>query len=195
LPWSSTTVATTSLSLITIVLVVVVFQANNSHCLSSSSSSSSNNHYKNQMVGSSPNALLSIPNLRHSYYALRHGQSLANVAQIISSEPSISTVRHGLSDLGQQQATAAGVSLAASLSSSSSSSIRSRVTTGTQPRRAAVFSSDFCRALETAHLVVNELKKKNVPIYRDGVVLETRLRERYFGTLNGGELHTAHTTN
>lgn len=33
---------------------------------------------------------------------------------------------------------------------------------------------------------MDELKKKDVPLYRDGVVLETRLRERYFGTLNGG---------
>lgn len=38
--------------------------------------------------------------LRHRYYALRHGQSLANVAHIISSDPAIATVEHGLSETG-----------------------------------------------------------------------------------------------
>eukprot|EP00558_Chaetoceros_sp_UNC1202_P006243 CAMPEP_0197241712 /NCGR_PEP_ID=MMETSP1429-20130617/7682_1 /TAXON_ID=49237 /ORGANISM="Chaetoceros sp., Strain UNC1202" /LENGTH=53 /DNA_ID=CAMNT_0042701593 /DNA_START=71 /DNA_END=228 /DNA_ORIENTATION=+ len=38
------------------------------------------------------NKLQSIQSLHNKYYALRHGQSLANVAGIISSDPAISTV-------------------------------------------------------------------------------------------------------
>ena len=57
-----------------------------------------------------PNHLLSIPphgqegSLRHTFFALRHGQSLANVANIISSDPKISNVKHGLSGFGHEQA-------------------------------------------------------------------------------------------
>ena len=59
-----------------------------------------------------PNQMLSLGddngNLQNSYCALRHGQSLANVAKIISSDPKISTVEHGLSEFGHQQAIDAG---------------------------------------------------------------------------------------
>jgi broad specificity phosphatase PhoE len=51
------------------------------------------------------NKLKTLTSLKNSYFALRHGQSLANVLKIISSDPSISTVEHGLSDLGKDQVT------------------------------------------------------------------------------------------
>jgi len=122
-----------------------------------------------------PNAFLPVSALRNNYYALRHGQSLANLAKIISSEPSVSTVQHGLSDLGKEQAAKAGVSLSKQLLSSSSSN-----------GKAAIFSSDFKRARETAQFVADEMKRNGITLYKDGVVSETKLRERYFGTLNGG---------
>ena len=50
-----------------------------------------------------PNNLSSVTQLTNQFYGLRHGQSLANVAKIISSDPSISTIEHGLSDLGKEQ--------------------------------------------------------------------------------------------
>jgi len=52
---------------------------------------------------SNVNKLQNISSLKNSFFALRHGQSLANIAKIISSDPSISTVEHGLSDEGKTQ--------------------------------------------------------------------------------------------
>lgn len=121
-----------------------------------------------------PNHLLQ-RTLSNSFFALRHGQSLANVAKIISSDPNISTVEHGLSDLGKDQAKAAGESFAKSYLSDSKHSVG-----------VAIFSSDFTRARETAEIFANALKKRGIQLYNDKVNLETRLRERYFGKLNGG---------
>jgi broad specificity phosphatase PhoE len=122
----------------------------------------------------SPNRLLH-QTLSNSFFALRHGQSLANVAKIISSDPKISTVEHGLSDLGKEQAREAGEKFA-----------KNYISTNEGSAGVAVFSSDFTRARETAEIFANELKKCGVPLYHDEVTLETRLRERYFGKLNGG---------
>lgn len=122
----------------------------------------------------SPNHLLQ-RTLSNSFFALRHGQSLANVAKIISSDPKISTVEHGLSDLGKEQAKAAGEKFA-----------KSYLATNEDCLGVAIFSSDFTRARETAEIFATELKKKDIPLYNDKVTLESRLRERYFGELNGG---------
>eukprot|EP00930_Biecheleria_cincta_P003611 TRINITY_DN104541_c0_g1_i1.p1 TRINITY_DN104541_c0_g1~~TRINITY_DN104541_c0_g1_i1.p1 ORF type:complete len:276 (+),score=37.22 TRINITY_DN104541_c0_g1_i1:37-864(+) len=115
--------------------------------------------------------------LSQSFCALRHGQSLANVAKIISSDPWISTVEHGLSDLGKEQARKAGSALA---------SLFQAERPLQKHRGVALFSSDFKRAKETAEHVAEELGNAKVPIRTGGVVLETRLRERFFGELNGG---------
>ncbi|KAL7487067.1 hypothetical protein ACHAW6_012686 [Cyclotella cf. meneghiniana] len=114
--------------------------------------------------------------LFNSFYALRHGQSLANVAKIISSDPAISTVEHGLSGVGREQAKSAGELFASDYLDSESS----------QYQGVAIFTSDFRRARETASQFADEIRKKEIPLYNDGVVLETRLRERFFGELNGG---------
>ena len=114
-------------------------------------------------------------NLFNHFFALRHGQSLANVSKIISSDPKISTIEHGLSDLGKAQAKAAGEKFAGDYLS------KYQDCAGV-----AIFSSDFTRARETAEIFASELKKKLIPIYNDKVSLETKLRERYFGELNGG---------
>ncbi|KAL7531747.1 hypothetical protein ACHAXR_009831 [Thalassiosira sp. AJA248-18] len=116
--------------------------------------------------------------LTQSYYALRHGQSLANVAKIISSDPKISTVQHGLSDVGKDQARAAGESFAADYSATASNN--------NNYRGVAIFSSDFTRARETASIFAEELSRSQIPLYTGEIILERRLRERYFGELNGG---------
>jgi probable phosphoglycerate mutase len=121
-----------------------------------------------------PNHLLQ-RTLSNSFFALRHGQSLANIAKIISSDPTISTIEHGLSDLGKRQAQSAGEAFANEFASKEDDC-----------EGVAVFSSDFTRARETAEIFAEELKKKKIPLYNDKVQLETRLRERYFGKLNGG---------
>jgi len=50
----------------------------------------------------------------------------------------------------------------------------------------AIFSSDFTRARETASIFCESLQKANIPVYSDDIIVEKRLRERYFGELNGG---------
>ncbi|KAL7545575.1 hypothetical protein ACHAWF_008923 [Thalassiosira exigua] len=127
-----------------------------------------------QMGGA--NHLIQRTSLAQSYYALRHGQSLANVAKIISSDPKISTVQHGLSDLGKEQARAAGESFAAEYASHSNDNCQG----------IAIFSSDFTRARETASIFAEALAHSEIPLYTGDIVLEKRLRERYFGELNGG---------
>ena len=49
-------------------------------------------------VGSLPD------NLRNKFFGMRHGNSEANKAGIISSSPPVATVKHGLTELGQRQA-------------------------------------------------------------------------------------------
>ena len=126
------------------------------------------------------NHLLQQSSLKQSYYALRHGQSLANVDKIISSDPIISTVQHGLSDVGKEQARIAGETFATDYISSKQQSSQEKY------EGVAIYSSDFKRAKETALIFGETLQKAQIPIYTNDIILEKRLRERYFGTLNGG---------
>ena len=128
---------------------------------------------------------LSIPphgqegSLRHTFFALRHGQSLANVANIISSDPKISTVKHGLSGFGHEQAKEAGKHFAEQFHAENDAS--------NEYCGVAIFSSDFVRAKETAQHMADACKAASIPFYKnEGVTLDENLRERNFGTLNGG---------
>lgn len=103
--------------------------------------------------------------LQNHYFALRHGQSLANVAHKICSNPDIACHAFGLSVIGQEQALAAAQD----------------VVTQFQHRKLAIFSSDLLRAKQTAEIVFQHAKAAKVPIHQDQVVLDTRLRERWFG--------------
>ena len=148
---------------------------------------------QNAPVATEPNRLLPASRLRNSYYALRHGRSLANVGGIISSDPEIATVTHGLSEEGWDQARAAGDRIALEFISASSSSSSSSAGDGAPLKGVAIYSSDFTRARETASCVADALRQRSTPLYRaesdidgNGVILETRLRERSFGDLSGG---------
>lgn len=125
------------------------------------------------------NHLLQRSSLKQSFYALRHGQSLANVDKIISSDPAISTVQHGLSDVGKDQARIAGETFA-------SDYMKSKQSSKEKYKGVAIYSSDFKRAKETALIFAETLHASQIPIYNDDVILEKRLRERYFGIFNGG---------
>ncbi len=143
-------------------------------------------HVNNAII----NHLLNRPHLTQSYYALRHGQSLANVAKIISSDPQISTVQHGLSEVGREQAKLAGEQFFKNYYNNNNNN-NERYDEGV-----AIFSSDFQRAKETASLFAQSLIQQQqqqqlpsspvIPIYQNEIILNTSLRERYFGTLNGG---------
>lgn len=110
----------------------------------------------------------------NEYWMLRHGQSQANVAKLIASSPTIATQKYGLSPVGKDQAAQAG------------DDIVERVR-GTQ-KPVLLLASDLLRAKETAEIVRDKLDQAGIPLYeieeiqlKRGMVIETRLRERWFG--------------
>jgi probable phosphoglycerate mutase len=125
---------------------------------------------------SPPNLLWNVPSLQNSYYALRHGQSEANVEGVIASDPDVATVRYGLSPLGKQQAQQAGVDIV--------QEIQKR-----QYSHVVIVSSDLLRAKETAEIVHQEIQNNCnnaannslAPSFR----FDERLRERRFGIYDG----------
>ena len=102
---------------------------------------------------------LDIPALRNRFYGFRHGESQANVEGIIVSDPSIGTVRYGLSDSGRLQV--------------AENAERLDVTSD-----AVVISSDFLRTRQTAEIICAALGCAAVRFDR-------RLRERFFGKWEG----------
>ncbi|MDF7823683.1 histidine phosphatase family protein [Pontiellaceae bacterium B12227] len=98
--------------------------------------------------------------LKNKYFAFRHGQSRANVEGIIISNPAIGTIEYGLTEEGREQVLA---------------SVASAKGFGAD---ALIFSSDFRRTRETAEIVREQLGAAEV-------VLDERLRERFFGEWDG----------
>ena len=107
------------------------------------------------------NRLLEFTALRNRYYALRHGQSIANQQGIIVSHPDNGLNGYGLSDQGVAQVE------------------RGTAGAGLDPETRIV-SSDFSRALESAR-IAHRVLGCNRPFFTD-----TRLRERFFGQLELG---------
>lgn len=106
------------------------------------------------------NHLCRVSQLRNSYSGMRHGQSKANASDIIVSR--IDTDRigdYGLTDLGRQQALAAGAG--SGLSSDT-----------------VICCSDFARAAQTAQIVAATLGAADV-------MRTEALRERGFGDWEG----------
>lgn len=131
-----------------------------------------------------------LPPLRNHYYLLRHGQSTANVAGIISSARSLAgSDTHGLTLLGVEQGEGAAASLldlvADDLGEGSTGQLH-------------FVSSPFARARETAEACLRGLAggegvaraaALGLDVRRD-VVLEDGLMERFFGRLDGQDLGT-----
>lgn len=99
--------------------------------------------------------------LKNSYYALRHGQSEANVAGIIISNPTVGCHQYGLTETGRQQV------------------FESIKNVSGFTHEVHIFSSDFLRAKQTAEISF-KLLQSSYPIQ-----YSTALRERCFGELNG----------
>ncbi len=128
----------------------------------------------------SVNRLQELTSLQNTYFALRHGQSEANVEKIIASNPVIACHQYGLSSLGRQQAQQASQDivdyyLLRNNDVASFSGI-------------CLLSSDLLRAKQTAEAVALAVKNHNngdaaIPIlfHNDQVITEIRLRERGFG--------------
>ncbi|KAL3913350.1 MAG: hypothetical protein SGARI_000700 [Bacillariaceae sp.] len=126
--------------------------------------------------------------LRNKVFALRHGQSKANVAGLIASSPDIACHQYGLSDVGKEQAAKAGQDLVARyekdrLMSKSKSS-------PPPPEGIAILTSDLLRAKETAQLVaravIDSAASIPIPLYCNDIIIDERLRERGFGEWDGG---------
>ena len=104
-----------------------------------------------------------LPPLSNRYFAMRHGQSLANVRSIIISDPEVGTREYGLSATGIAQVEA------------SLDGVPSAVNADVK-----IVSSDFLRARETAAIVATKLAVVEPVRYSEN------LRERLFGELDGG---------
>ena len=117
--------------------------------------------------------------LRNSYYGLRHGQSTANVEGIISSDPVVGSLRHGLTDLGRTQARNAALPLIKLIGKEAFA------------KNGVVFlTSNFTRARETAYECYDEIKTilGLLPTTSAVIDIKNNLRERYFGKLDAQDL-------
>ena len=103
------------------------------------------------------NHLLSFTQLKNTYFVMRHGQSLANVEELVVSTPDNGVPSYGLSKKGEQQVEQSILSC-----KGLSQSVH-------------IISSDFKRAHESAN-IAHDLLKCSVDI-----ILDSRLRERDFG--------------
>jgi broad specificity phosphatase PhoE len=107
------------------------------------------------------NHLNNLTKLKNHYWAMRHGQSKANLQNIIISHPENGTHEdYGLTELGQEQAKAA---------------------TANSPltKETIMYCSDFSRARETAHIVQQALGVPDIHVSH-------KLRERHFGNWEKG---------
>jgi broad specificity phosphatase PhoE len=129
-------------------------------------------------------------NLKNKYYLLRHGQSTANVAGVISSARSLAySDKHGLTDLGYEQGKQSAEKLLDLLEQQD-----------TQPGDTVLFvSSPFARARQTAQACLDGLAEDDTLQQRikqlsltisNEIVMEDRLMERFFGRLDDEAIYT-----
>ena len=128
-------------------------------------------------------------NLKNTYYLLRHGQSTANVAAVISSARSLAySDRHGVTQLGYDQG------------KQSAKQLFSLLKDEAKPGEQVIFiSSPFARARQTAQAcmdgLVEDISMKTIEdevgikVSTD-IRLEERLMERYFGRLDAEAIYT-----
>ena len=129
-------------------------------------------------------------NLKNQYYMLRHGQSTANIAEIISSSRSLAySEKHGLTVFGYDQGKESANQLLDTLEKE-----------GAKSGQKVVFvSSPFARAKQTAEACMDGLmgnKENQERIRAMGlqieakIALENGLMERYFGRLDADSIYT-----
>jgi broad specificity phosphatase PhoE len=146
--------------------------------LSSSDSSSPSDNSSSTSSSSFRNHLLPVVDLtkddnggllRNRFFALRHGQSLANVAGLIASNPDIACKNYGLSDVGKKQAEEAGKTLIDAYlnaqqiqpTTTSTETEISEDSSSQSPAGIVIVSSDLLRAKETAQIVADTIKLYN----------------------------------
>merc|ERR1719330_655175 len=92
--------------------------------------------------------------LRHRYFALRHGESEANVAGIIIGDPEVGTQRYGLTARGREAVAAAAEKFASSVLGLVAGSEDSGPL---QLPSIHIYASDFKRTQETAKIFATTL--------------------------------------
>ena len=103
--------------------------------------------------------------LHNRYFAMRHGESEANVSGILVGDPQRGVEGFGLTEWGRRQAADAATAFKASYAPG--------------PGEAEIVASDFRRTRETAAILARTLGDA-VPVR-----LKEGLRERFFGELEG----------
>lgn len=106
------------------------------------------------------NKLLELTTLKNTYFAMRHGESMANVKGIIISTPENGIPKYGLSDRGRGQVDC---------------SVSDALSNEKLDDTTLIVSSDFKRAHESAE-IAHKLLVSEAPLK-----LDARLRERDFG--------------
>lgn len=109
------------------------------------------------------NSLKGITSLNNKYFILRHGQSEANVAGLITSDPAQCLSRYGLTEYGAKQVAA---------------TIRQAKLRGWLDAKTIIYCSDFKRTVETAEVARQILQAAKIHP-------SSALRERFFGTYDG----------
>ncbi len=97
--------------------------------------------------------------MQNRYFLMRHGESQANKADLIISDPQVGCKLYGLTTRGREQ-------------------VRDSVKASGLPAQTKIVSSDFKRAKDTAKIARETLGAAEV-------LIEPGLRERYFGKLDG----------
>lgn len=139
----------------------------------------------NEIVSSMPPPLPS--SLRNTFYLLRHGQSTANVAGIISSARSLMySDKHGLTPEGEKQGKASALQLKELVTANINQNMGNKI---------VFYSSPFARARQTAQVCLDTLLQDHMDGMTDWdvkseVILEDGLIERYFGRLDDTKIHT-----
>jgi broad specificity phosphatase PhoE len=152
-------------------------------------------HVKEEARNTKPLVVNKMPdplpeNLRNKYYLLRHGQSTANIAEIISSSRSLAySEQHGLTVLGYEQGRQSANQLLEVLQQE-----------GAAKGETVVFvSSPFARARQTAEACLDGLKmdqenrekaKEMSLTLQEDIQMENGLMERYFGRLDFDRIYT-----
>lgn len=140
-----------------------------------------------EIVDKMPDPLSS--DLKNKYYMLRHGQSTANIAEIISSSRSLAySEKHGLTAFGYEQGKDSANELLDILEKE-----------GASGQKVVFVSSPFARAKQTAEACLDGLMGSDENKERieamgldvDGnIALDHGLMERYFGRLDADRIYT-----
>jgi broad specificity phosphatase PhoE len=98
--------------------------------------------------------------LHNTYYAMRHGRSLANEEELIISHPDLAVGQYGLTEVGRREIASAIIE-----------AMRDRTLDSTT----LIAASDFARARESAEIARDLLGAQDI-------IVTPKLRERFFGT-------------